>query len=86
MPILQSARKWGGTLRPTPLFKVKRTPTNGLDLRYPDHLSYDLVVAPRATTSLKHSYQVWDVMPQATFVMHRKVLFLFARTIFVNKL
>ena len=52
----------------------------------PNQLSYDWVVAPRATTSLKHSYQVWDVMPQTTFVMHRKVLFLFARTIFVNKL
>ena len=83
-PIKHLKVGWDFGAHPTFLSQTK--PTNGLDLRCPDQLSYDLVVAPRATTSLKHSYQVWDVMPQATFVMHRKVLFLFARTIFVNKL
>ena len=83
-PIKRTKVAWALGAHPTFLLQTK--PTSGLDLRCPDHFSCDLVVAPRATTSLKHSYQVWDVMPQATFVMHRKVLFLFAGAVSVNKL
>ena len=41
---------WASNAHPTFLSQTK--PTSGLGLRYPDHLSYDLVVVPRATTIL----------------------------------
>ena len=50
-PIKHLKVGWDFGAHPTFLSQTK--PTNGLDLRCPDQLSYDLVVAPRATTSLK---------------------------------
>ena len=50
-PIKHLKVGWDFGAHPTFLSQTK--PTSGLDLRCPDQLSYDLVVAPRATTGLQ---------------------------------
>ena len=50
-PIKHLKVGWDFGAHPTFLSQTK--PTSGLDLRCPDQLSYDLLVAPRATTGLQ---------------------------------